>query len=76
MALCRFQSSYCVTEDLLRQTITLLLTSTRILIQVRYGIIFHTITNNVNHSSIPFAEHNFRLFGHIIFVIVLNGIRI
>jgi hypothetical protein len=39
---------YCVTEDLLRQTITLLLTSTRILIQVRYGIIFHNITNNVN----------------------------
>jgi hypothetical protein len=39
---------YCVTEDLLRQTITLPLTSTRILIQVRYGIIFHNITNNVN----------------------------
>jgi hypothetical protein len=39
---------YCVTEDLLRQTITLLLSSTRILIQVRYGVIFHKITNNVN----------------------------
>jgi hypothetical protein len=39
---------YCVTEDLFRQTITLLLTSTRILTQVRYGIIFHNITNNVN----------------------------